>query len=219
MTLPDIQEIRPLLRGVTHAWAFWFAVGGAILLLALAPDGQARVAAAIYGVGLCALFAGSALYHRWRWDPRWRPLLRRIDHSTIFVFIAATYTPIALLVMEGSLRWVILAIVWFSALGGVIFSIAWITAPRAIGVALYIAMGWVAIWVMPELGDRLGAAPLTLIIVGGGLYTIGAIIYALKRPNPWPSTFGFHEVFHALVIAAALCHFVAMAGWVVPTAS
>ncbi len=217
MSLPDMPELKPLLRGVTHAWAFWFAVAGAIVLLVLAPDGAARAAAAIYGTGLCALFAGSALYHRWRWDPRWRPLLRRIDHSTIFVFIASTYTPIAILVMDGSARWVVLVVVWSCALAGVIFSVAWITAPRVLAAALYLAMGWLAVFVLPPVADDLGVAPFALICIGGAFYTGGAIVYALKRPNPWPETFGFHEVFHACVVLAAACHFAAMAGWVIPS--
>ena len=209
-------ELVPGLRGVSHAWAFWFALAAGVVLMVLAPDGHARLAALIYGIGLCALFAGSGLYHRWRWDPRWRPLLRRIDHSTIFLFIAASYTPMALLVLDGSLRWIVLGIAWGGALAGIVFSLAWIDAPRWLTAGTYLALGWVAVITMPQLGDRLGAAPLTLVAVGGAFYTLGAIVYALRRPNPWPRVFGFHEVFHAFVIAAAVCHFVAMAGWVVP---
>jgi hemolysin III len=214
MSMPDLTEVRPLLRGVTHAWTFWFAVAGAILLLVVAPTGTARVSAAIYGVGLCALFGGSALYHRWRWDPRWRPLLRRIDHSTIFVFIAATYTPVALLVMHGTLRWAILAAVWAGALAGVILSVAWINAPRILQALCYLALGWTVVFALPQMLDRLDITPLVLLAAGGVLYSIGAIVYATQRPNPWPRVFGFHEVFHALVIAAATVQFVALAGWV-----
>ncbi|MEA2293430.1 MAG: hemolysin [Solirubrobacteraceae bacterium] len=214
---PDADELVPLLRGVTHAYAFWFALAGAIGLVLLAPDATAMTAAAIYGAGLCALFAGSALYHRWRWDPRWRPLLRRVDHSTIFVFIAASYTPVALLVLDGPLRWIVLALAWGGATAGVFFSLAWIDAPRRLTAGTYLALGWVAVITIPQLGERLPAAPVTLIALGGGLYTIGAIVYALRRPDPWPRVFGFHEVFHAFVIAAAACHFAAMAGWVVPS--
>lgn len=209
----------PLLRGVLHAWAFWFAlVAGAVLLL-LAPGAQARVAALVYGVGLCALFAGSGLYHRWRWNPRWRPLLRRIDHATIFVFIAASYTPIALLVLEGSLRTVVLVGVWAGAVGGVIFSVAWITAPRVLTAGTYLALGWFAVVTIPQLLDRLDTVPLALMGAGGLLYTLGAVVYAAKRPNPWPRTFGFHEVFHTFVTLAAAAHFAAMAGWVIPGAA
>ncbi len=215
--MPD--ELVPVLRGVSHAWAFWVALAAGTVLLALAPTGEARGAAVVYAVGLCALFAGSALYHRWRWDPRWRPLLRRIDHSTIFVFIAASYTPIALLVLHGSLRVVVLIGVWAGALAGVAFSVAWISAPRALVAGTYLALGWFAVITIPQLLDRLEAAPLVLLAAGGVLYTAGAVVYAVQRPNPWPRTFGFHEVFHAFVILAAGAHFAAMAGWVIPGAS
>jgi hemolysin III len=210
------DELIPLLRGVSHAYAFWFALAGAVALILLAPSATAVTAAAIYGAGLCALFAGSALYHRWRWDPRWRPLLRRVDHSTIFVFIAASYTPVVLLVLHGTLSWVMLGIAWGGAAAGVFFSLAWIDAPRWLTAGTYLALGWVALIALPELASKLGAAPFALIAAGGALYSIGAVVYALRRPDPWPRVFGFHEVFHAFVIAAALCHFVAMAGWVVP---
>jgi hemolysin III len=173
------------------------------------------VAAAIYGLGLCALFGGSATYHRWRWNPRWRPLLRRVDHSTIFVFIAATYTPIALLVLHGPLRIVVLALAWAGALAGVAFSLAWIDAPRWLVAGTYLGLGWMAVVAAPQLAQRLPAAPLALIAAGGLLYTVGAVVYARRRPDPWPRVFGFHEIFHAFVIAAAVAHFVAMSGWVI----
>jgi hemolysin III len=210
------DELRPRLRGVMHAYAFWFALAAGIALVAVAHGARARTAAAVYAVGLCGLFAGSAVYHRWRWNPRWRPLLRRIDHSTIFVFIAATYTPVALLVLHGTLATVVLIAVWGGALGGIVFSLAWITAPRVLVAATYLALGWVAVAATPQLIDHAGVAPTVLIAVGGLLYTVGATIYAFKRPDPWPATFGFHEVFHTLVTTAAVVHFVAIAGWVVP---
>jgi hemolysin III len=210
------DELIPLLRGVLHAWAFWFALVAAATLIVLAPAGTPRLAAAVYGAGLCLLFAGSAVYHRWRWSPRLRPLLRRIDHSMIFVFIAASYTPIALLVLGGWLRWAVLAGVWAGALGGVALSVAWITAPRVLVAATYLALGWFAVIAIPQLVDRLPVAPLLLLLAGGLLYSAGAAVYAIRRPDPWPRTFGFHELFHAFVIAAATTHFVAMAGWVIP---
>jgi hemolysin III len=165
---------------------------------------------------MCALFAASGLYHRWRWDPRWRPLLRRIDHSTIYLFIAASYTPVALLVLSGTVQIVALASVWAGALAGVALSVAWITAPRVLVAASYVALGWVSIIAVPQMAERLGVAPLVLLAAGGLLYSVGAVVYALRRPDPWPRTFGFHEVFHALVILAAVTHYVAMAGWVIP---
>jgi hemolysin III len=210
------DDIKPLLRGVTHAYAFWAALGAAIVLTIMVPAGTPRIAAVVYGVGLCGLFAASGTYHRWRWNPRWRPVLRRIDHSTIFVFIAATYTPVALLVMHGTLRWVILAAVWAGAIGGVILSVAWITAPRVLSAACYLALGWVSAFALPQMIEHLDLAPLILLGLGGLLYTVGAVVYATKRPDPWPRIFGFHEVFHALVVAAAVVQFVALAGWVFP---
>jgi hemolysin III len=208
------DELRPLLRGISHAYAFWVALVAAVALTALVPAGAPRASAVIYGIGLCGLFAASGTYHRWRWDPRWRPLLRRIDHSTIFVFIAATYTPVALLAMHGTLRWVVLAAVWAGAIGGVTMSVAWIDAPRALQALCYLVLGWVAVIAMPQLIDALDVAPLVLLALGGILYSLGAVVYATQRPDPWPRVFGFHEVFHALVVLAAAVQFTALAGWV-----
>jgi hemolysin III len=212
------EEVIPRLRGMLHAHAAWVAGVLAVVLLILAPTAQARIAAAIYGVGLVALFAVSATYHRWRGDPRWKPWLRRMDHATIFVFIAASYTPVALLMLQPPMRTVVLVSVWVGAAAGVALSLAWISAPRLLSAIAYLAVGWVAVIALPELLERAGVAPLVLLIAGGALYTLGAVVYAIRRPNLWPRTFGFHEVFHALVIAAAVVHFIAMAGWVVPSA-
>jgi hemolysin III len=212
------DEVVPRVRGLLHAHAAWVAVAASIVLIALAPTGSARIASLIYGAGLVALFSASALYHRWRGDPRYKPWLRRLDHSTIFVFIAASYTPVGLLVLDGTLQTVVLISVWAGAAAGVAMSLAWIDAPRALQAACYVALGWVAVVALPQLAERVGMAPFVLLALGGALYSVGAVVYALRRPNLWPRTFGFHEVFHALVIAAALVHFIAMAGWVVPSA-
>ena len=141
----------PRLRGVTHAYAFWCALVAAAVLIAITPGGVPRAAAAVYGAGLCALFGGSGLYHRWRWHPRWRPILRRIDHSTIFVFIAACYTPVGAAGPRGRDPLGVLITVWAGAVLGVAFSVAWISAPRALCAALYIALGWVAVLCLPQL--------------------------------------------------------------------
>jgi hemolysin III len=215
----SLDEVIPRLRGLLHAYAFYVAAVAACGLVVLAPTSQARVAAAIYGCGLCALFAASGLYHRWRWSPRWKPLLRRVDHSTIYVFIAATSTPIALLVLDGPIRVVVLLSVWIGAALGIVFALAWINAPRLLTSCTYLAVGWVGVVSVPQLLGKVGVAPFVLFLVGGLLYSAGATIYAMRRPNPWPRVFGFHEIFHTLVIAAALVHFVAMAAWVVPHAS
>src|SRR3954447_19754917 len=157
----------PRLRGVTHAYAFWCALFAAMGLVVATPGGVPRVAAAVYGAGLCALFGASGLYHRWRWHPRWRPILRRIDHSLIYVFIAACYTPVALVVLQGGLRWIVLVAVWTGAALGVAFSVAWISAPRALCSATYIALGWVAAICLPQLSAALPVTPMILIGVGG----------------------------------------------------
>jgi hemolysin III len=206
----------PRLRGVSHAFAFLLSVAAAVVGIMLASGSRATVAVAIYGAALIALFGGSALYHRWPGPAWFKPVLQRIDHSTIFVFIAASYTPIALLVLQGPLVWVLLGIAWTGAAAGVAFSLGWIHAPRPVIAASYLVLGWVAVIAVPQLLGELGAAPLILLGAGGVLYTVGAVIYAFQRPDPWPTTFGFHEIFHALVIAAAAAHYIAVVGWVLP---
>jgi hemolysin III len=212
------EEFIPRLRGLLHAHAAWVAAVAATVLIVLAPTTAARVAALVYGIGLIALFTVSALYHRWPGDPRWKPWLRRMDHSTIFLFIAASYTPVGLLMLDGTVQIVVLVSVWVGAVAGIVMSVAWISAPRWLQALTYLLVGWVAVVALPQLAERSGVAPLVLLAVGGGLYSLGALVYALRRPNLWPRTYGFHEVFHTLVIAAAVVHFVAMAGWVVPSA-
>ncbi|HWM07716.1 MAG TPA: hemolysin III family protein [Solirubrobacteraceae bacterium] len=209
-------DLVPILRGVSHQWAFWCALVAATTLVALSPPGTPRLAALVYGAGLCTMLAASALYHRYKCGPRVRMLLCRIDHSAIYVFMAASFTPVGLLLLEGTVRWMVLGTVWGAALAGVALSVAWVTAPRVLFALSYVALGWAMVIAFPQLLSDLDAAPLILFGAGGLLYSAGAVIYALQRPDPWPHTFGFHEIFHALVIAAAVAHFVAMAGWVIP---
>ncbi|MGH2840056.1 MAG: PAQR family membrane homeostasis protein TrhA [Solirubrobacteraceae bacterium] len=208
----------PRLRGVSHAVGFVLALAAAVVIVALAPEGEATIAVAVYGLGLVALFGASALYHRWPGPMRCKPLLRKIDHSMIFVFIAASYTPVAAIVIHGTVGWLVLIGAWAGAALGVAFSLGWIEAPRPVVAGSYVALGWIAVIAVPELVRNLDPAPLALFAAGGALYTAGAIVYARRWPNPWPRTFGFHEVFHALVIAAAAAHYVAMIGWVLPAA-
>jgi hemolysin III len=209
----------PRLRGVSHALAFFLAAGAALRMIALAPAGRATVAVAVYGAGLVALFGGSALYHRWPAHGRVKAALQRLDHSTIFVFIAASYTPIALLVLDGALASAILVIAWTGAAAGVALSLGWIDAPRRLIAGSYLALGWVALLALPELVQQLGPQPLALLAGGGLLYSVGAVVYARQRPDPWPSWFGFHEIFHALVIVAAAAQYIALVGWVLPAAA
>lgn len=214
----DFEAAVPRLRGVSHAGAFLLALGAAIVLIVLAPSGRALVGLGVYGGGLVALFGGSALYHRWPGPQRFKPLLRRIDHSTIFVFIAASYTPVALIVMHGPIAWVLLVLAWGGAVAGVVFSLGWIDAPRPLVAGSYLVLGWLAVIAAPQLVRALDAVPVALFVTGGLLYSAGALVYARQRPDPWPHIFGFHEVFHALVIAAAAAHYAAMIGWVLPAA-
>ncbi|HEX2234429.1 MAG TPA: hemolysin III family protein [Thermoleophilaceae bacterium] len=209
-------ELIPRLRGVIHTHALWVAFIAGLALVAGADGARARLGAAVYATGLCMLFLGSALYHRWPGDPRWLPLLRRIDHSTIFVFIAASYTPLGLLTLSGTFADAVLITAWAGALAGVGFSVAWISAPRVLVAITYIALGWVAVATFPQVLDRAGWVPTALILLGGLLYSAGAAVYAARRPDPLPAVFGFHEVFHTLVTAAVLVHFIAIAGWIVP---
>jgi hemolysin III len=212
------ELVVPRLRGVSHAAAFFLAVVAAIVVVGLAPPGRATVAVAIYGAGLIALFGGSALYHRWPGPARFKPVLKRIDHSMIFVFIAASYTPIALVGLHGTMVWVILTVAWAGAAAGVLFSLSWIEAPRGLVTGSYLALGWVAVIALPQLLGELRPEPLVLLACEALLYSAGAIIYARQRPDPWPTVFGFHEIFHALVIVAASAQYIALVVWMLPSA-
>ena len=208
---------KPRLRGVSHQWAFFVSVALGAALVIVAPSGQPRLAAAIYALTVAALFGTSALYHRITWASqaarRW---MRRLDHSMIFCLIAGTYTPFALLVLEGDLATVILIVVWAGALAGVLMKLVWIDAPKALVAVTYIMLGWVAVAAFPAMIERLGVTASALVAVGGLLYTLGALVYAFQRPNPAPSVFGYHEVFHALVILAAALQYAVIAFYVIP---
>jgi hemolysin III len=209
-------EVKPRLRGVIHQYAFFVALVLGTGLVVLAPGGRERVAAAIYAVSVAGLLGTSALYHRRNWTVRARMWMRRLDHSMIFVLIAGTYTPFALLVMHGGLARTVLIVVWAGAIGGTILNVFWVRAPKVVTASVYIALGWVAVAAMPQMTRAIGAVGVGLIIFGGVLYTAGAVIYAVQRPNPVPGVFGYHEVFHALVVAAAAAHFAAVAAYALP---
>ena len=203
--------MKPSLRGVSHQYAFYVALAAGAALVVLARGGEARVAVGVYALSLSAMFGASALYHRIDWSPRPAAWLRRLDHSMIFVLDAGTYTPFAVLVLAPALGWTVLAVVWGGALVGIVISLLWIDAPRWLTALLYVALGWVSIVVMPQLWDRAGVLAVALLATGGLLYTAGAVVYARRRPDPAPRVFGYHEVFHVLVIAAAAVHFAAVA--------
>ena len=205
-----IATVKPKLRGWLHAGTFPLVVAAGIVLVALAPTLTARVSAAIFMVTAALLFGTSALYHRGTWSPRTNVLLKRFDHSNIFLIIAGSYTPFATLLLPSNRARTLLWIVWAGALAGVLFRVVWVHAPRWLYTPVYIALGWVAVIYLPDFYRSGGAALLTLIIVGGGLYTAGAVVYGLKRPDPSPRWFGFHEVFHACTIAAFAVHYIAV---------
>jgi hemolysin III len=210
-TIPPMDTSIPRIRGLFHQYAFFAAVAGGLTLVALAEGARARIACAIYAAALAAMFGASALYHRAPWrTARARAWARRVDHSMIFLFIAGTYTPFALLAFTGVVPAVVLACVWGGAALGVVLNVSWIDAPKWVTAPVYLLVGWVGVIALPQVFTELSVATAVLVIVGGGLYTLGAIAYATQWPDPFPGTFGFHEVFHVLVIAAAAIQFVAV---------
>jgi hemolysin III len=214
-----IASVKPKLRGVSHEWAFFISLilGAALIVAAKTP--KATLAVAIYAVSLSALLGTSALYHRVNWKrPEVRRWMRRLDHSMIFFLIAGTYTPFALLVLNGPLADAILAVVWIGAIAGAIVEMIWIDHPKWVAALIYMSLGWVAAVAFPGMWQEMGLAGMLLVAAGGLLYTLGAVVYATQRPNPNPRVFGYHEVFHALVILAAAAHFSAIAFFALPAA-
>ncbi|HEX2902277.1 MAG TPA: hemolysin III family protein [Jatrophihabitans sp.] len=204
---------KPRLRGWLHLYAAVVSVvAGAVLIAVASAVRGHRVAlpTTIYAITVTLLFGTSALYHRRRWGPTGQRVMKRLDHSMIFVFIAGTYTPFAVFTLPRASSIAVLTVVWTGAAFGVIMKTAWPQAPRWLGVPLYIALGWVAVFVLPEILQRGGVAALVLLIVGGIFYTLGALAYGFKRPDPFPVTFGYHEVFHLCTLLAAACHYVAI---------
>ena len=212
--LKPVDIGKPRMRGWLHVYAFFIAIAAGIVLVTLAATigggVRAAVSCAIYSLTVCGLFGTSALYHRRVWSPRGYQVMRRLDHSMIFVFIAGTYTPFSALLLPHTTAIVILSIVWGGAILGVGMKLITPNAPRWLSAPVYVALGWVAIFVLPEIARSGGTAALVLMLAGGMLYTVGAAFYALRRPNPWPTTFGHHEFFHACTLLAALSHQVAL---------
>jgi|SRR5579859_1720136 len=208
-----VGDLKPRLRGWLHAYAaaVSFATGAVLVgVSAAVRGGPAGATTAVYSATVTLLFGTSALYHRVNWRARGLAVMSRLDHSMIFVFIAGTYTPIAALTLRGTARPTVLAVVWAGAMAGVVVQAIWPRAPRWLSVPCYVALGWVAVFVFPDLLHNAGVTAFVLIATGGLIYTLGAVVYAIKRPNPWPSTLGFHEVFHLCTLVAALCHYVAI---------
>ena len=210
-----MNDVKPRLRGVLHEGAFFVAIIVAPLLLLSADGLRTRVAAGVFAFSVAACFGVSALYHRITWTPSWRRLMRRADHAGVYLLIAGTYTPVTLLVLKGDWGSVLLTIAWAGALIAILFKIIWVDAPKWVAAALGLALGWIAVVALPQLVERLQPTALTLLIAGGLLYSVGAVVYARRKPDPLPAVFGYHEVFHALTIAAAACQYVAIALFVV----
>jgi hemolysin III len=212
-----MAKVKPRLRGVFHEYAFPIALLAAAALVIAAPDGRARLAAAIYGFSLAALLGTSALYHRVNWRrPEIRRWVRRLDHSMIFLLIAGTLTPFALLVLHGGFAKAILIAVWAGAAVGIVVELVWVEAPKWVATLVYIGVGWIGALAFPAIAIDAGLGAAALIALGGGLYTAGAVIYARESPNPNPAVFGYHEIFHVLVLAAAAAHFAAVAIYALP---
>jgi hemolysin III len=210
-----LAEVKPKLRGWMHAATVPLALAAFVVLIVLSPTTQTRIGSAVFAASALLLFTVSGVYHRGTWSPRTWAFLRRFDHANIFVLIAGTYTPYAVLFLEGTPRAVLLTVVWSAALGGMFFRVFWTDAPRWLYTPMYIALGWAAVFFIPQFVDgahRFGAgvaiAVLVLVAIGGVLYTLGGVVYGLKRPDPWPQWFGFHEVFHSFTIVAFICHYV-----------
>jgi len=203
-----VEEIKPHLRGWLHAVTFPLSVVAGVVLFVLSPTPETRVSSGVFAVTAALLFGSSTLFHRGRWSTRTRDMLRRIDHASIFLLIAGTYTPFAVLLLEGEAQRLMLFLVWVGALAGIAFRVLWMDAPRWMYVPAYVAMGWAAVFWMNEFAASAEAIVLTLIIAGGLLYSVGGLVYGFQRPNPLPRWFGFHEVFHTLTVIAFFAHYV-----------
>jgi hemolysin III len=200
--------IKPKLRGWLHAGMFPATLIAGVMLTALADSPRARVSCAVYTLCACLLFGVSALYHRGNWSPRANAVLRRLDHANIFLIIAGTYTPLAILLLPRSTATALLWFIWAGALVGIAFRVLWVGAPRWLYLPCYLALGWAAVFFLPDFLRTGGVAVLVCVSVGGLLYSAGGIVYGIKKPNPSPRWFGFHEVFHSFTLAAFAVHYV-----------
>ena len=210
-----VAEIKPHLRGWLHLASAPLTLAAGIVLIALSPTASTRIGSAVYATSALLLFTVSAVYHRGHWSPRVHSFLRRFDHANIFLLIAGSYTPFAVVLLEGTQRVVLLSVIWSVAVLGVLFKVFWIGAPKWLYMPIYIGMGWAAVFYVPSfvagsdrLGVGIGTAVLVLVAVGGALYTLGGVVYSIRRPDPWPRWFGFHEIFHTLTILAFVTHYV-----------
>ncbi|MGL4831590.1 MAG: PAQR family membrane homeostasis protein TrhA [Propionibacteriaceae bacterium] len=201
-------EVKPRLRGWFHVVMSPVSLIAGLLLVALAPSQSLRLACVVYLLSAYIMFTNSGVYHRGPWSPAVKQVFRRLDHSFIYVFIAGTYTPLCYALLSGASRWVLLILIWSCALAGMLFRIFWLSAPRYLYTVLYVVMGWAAVWWMLPMYRAGGIWPLVWIVIGGVIYTLGAVAYGMKKPNMWPSWFGFHEVFHLCTVLAAVAHYI-----------
>jgi hemolysin III len=211
-----VAELKPRLRGLLHAVAFLVALPLGVALILVADTSRGRAAAIVFAASVVAMFGVSALYHAPSWPEGPRRWLRRIDHAGVYGLIAGTYTAFGLLALEGNWRFVVLGIVWIGALAAIVFKFAWVDAPTWISSVIGVTLGWIGVIMAPQLLDEIGLGASLLVLAGGLLYTAGALVYAFRRPDPYPAVFGFHEVFHVLVIAAVACQYSAVAFFVLP---
>ncbi|MDA8372220.1 MAG: hemolysin III family protein [Nocardiopsaceae bacterium] len=218
MTAELLDAVKPRLRGWLHLGTAPLALAAGIVLVCLAPTASARIAGAVYALSSVLLFSTSAIYHVGRWSTRGMAVLRRLDHANIYLVIAGTYTPFVALVLDGALRTAMMSLIWGGAISGVLFKMFWLNAPRWLSTVLYLAIGWVAVLFIPQLIGGTHPATWILILAGGVLYSLGALVYGTKRPDPAPRWFGFHEIFHSLTIAAYICQYIAVS-FVVYTAA
>jgi hemolysin III len=202
-----VQAVKPRLRGWLHAGAAPVALAAGIVLVSLAPTPLGRLGGAIFLVASVLLFGISGVYHRGTWRRPWDGILRRLDHANIYVFIAASYTPLALLLLSGPSRVALLSTIWTAAFCGMIFRLCWLSAPRWLYTSLYLVMGWAAVGWLGAFLAAGGPRVLMLILAGGACYTAGAVVYGRRHPDPWPAWFGFHEIFHACTLAGFACHY------------
>jgi hemolysin III len=207
--------VRPRLRGVLHGAAFGIAIVVGALFVSAADDGRPTIGAAVFAGAVTLMLGASTLYHRVTWGPRWRPWMRRVDHAGIYILIAGTYTPVGLLVVHGTMERVVLALVWSGAIAATLLKFCWVGAPKWLSALFGIALGWAGVASMPQVAHNAGIACVVLLAVGGLAYTAGAIVYARRKPDPVPTVFGYHELFHALTIVALACQYVAIAFYVV----
>lgn len=209
---------RPRLRGVSHAYAFFVSLLLGVLLVTEAAGSSARVAASVFAGSVAAMFGMSALYHRVTWRPALRRWMACLDHATVYLLVAGTYTPYAVLALDGAWRLAVLSSVWSGAAAAIALKFAWVDAPKWLAAAVGVLLGWSGIVALPQFADEIGAAGTSFALAGGILYTAGAIVYAARRPDPRPAVFGYHELFHALVVAGAACFYFSIGLFVLPTA-